>query len=134
MNWSNIFNNNFGRTNYGFGNAGWSGNNYGTFEKGGYGGNAVTLPNLNTQSTMNTTGTSFMSNNNSGGWGFNNGNQYQSNQPYNDFLRYSINPGQERLAQARERRTFVTNNVIGPLAQAGFWQPWPNYPLNLYNV
>jgi hypothetical protein len=146
-------NNNFGRTNYGFGNAGWSGNNYGTFEKGGYGGNAVTLPNLNTQSNS-PYGASFASNaggwGNAGGFGFNTGWGNRSNesgrysnyvnqqpdQPYNRFLIEGFNPGFEQFGvlNARLDRQ-ARQETINGLGKVGFWQPsWPNYPQSLYNV
>jgi hypothetical protein len=159
MNWSNIFNNNFGRINYGGGNPGWGGNyggggNYGAVQAR-YGGDTQILPNLNTQSTMNTTGTSFMSNNNSGGWGnaggfgFNTGwgnrsNEFgrysnyvnqQPDQPYNRFLIEGFNPGFEQygvLGARLDRQE--REKTIGYIGHARFWGREPGYPLNLYNV
>jgi hypothetical protein len=112
---------------------------------GGYSGNTQTLPSPNTQPMDYLYGASFASNNNSGGFGFNNGNTGWENrlgdsgrykpqpQPYNRFLVEGFNPGFEQYGvlgvrldrQGRER-------TIDRLGQVGFWGRGSGYPLSLY--
>jgi|LakMenE18May11ns_1017448.scaffolds.fasta_scaffold9959657_8 hypothetical protein len=132
------------------GNYGWGGNS-GAVQGangswGGYSGNTQTLP--NTQPMDYRYGASFASNNNSGGFGFNNGNIGWENrpdesgryynyakerQPYDDFLRRGFNPGYEQnnLVATRDRRRNV-EQTIDSIGQVGFWGRGSGYPLSLY--
>jgi hypothetical protein len=153
MNWFNNFSGGFnnGRTSYGGGNPGGWGNSGAV--QASYGENTQTLPNLNTQSTMNSTyGASFASANNSGGWGnaggfglntgwgnrlndsgryYNYANQFQ---PYDNFLINGFNPGyaQNNVVATRDRRR-AAEQTIDRIGQVGFWGRGANYPESLYN-
>ena len=122
-----------------------------------YGENTQTLPNLNTQSTMNSTyGASFASNaggwgGNSGGWGSDNGNAgwggYYggSNLPYNrplprydNFLMEAYKPGDQQVGtvMARSKRRdgeFTIGNIEGAEGAGGFFGNFA-YPRSMYGL
>jgi hypothetical protein len=149
MNWSNIFNNNFGRINYG-------GGNYGAVQAS-YGGNTQILPDLNTQSTDSRYGASFGSGGNPGGWGGNSdrwgnpsgwggnsdrwgnpggfGNQsyHPQPQPYDDFLRNGINPSQNSLLYLRDRRRIAEFDIGNIGREGGFFGNFA-YPRSMYGL